>query len=194
MLKPTPQTEFKTAISRRFRQHSRKVVTALAIAASVVVLGLAVRSLVGRGESQDVFVYYTVSKTDLPIVVTERGNLESQVETTIACKVENVGTDRSGNYGTQIIHIVPNGGAVEEGQLLVEFDSATIRDRLDEQVLAHQKAISARTQAVAKYNNQLIQNDTAYAEAELAIKLAEARVGNVRRRGQRNPSVAQGRD
>ncbi len=137
----------------------------------ISVLGIGVRKMIGEGGNQQAFVFYEAKKTDLPIVVTERGSLESQVETTITCSVENVG-DR-GSSGTQIIFIVPNGSAVEEGQLLVEFDSATIRDRLDQQTLAYQKAISAKIQAVAKYDNQAIQNETTLAEAKLAIELAE---------------------
>jgi RND family efflux transporter MFP subunit len=140
---------------------------------AVITLVVAVWSMLGRGEGGEVFVYYPVARNDLPIVVTERGNLESQVETKITCQVENVSVDRSGNYGTQIIFIVPNGAAVKEGDLLVEFDSAAIRDRLDTQELAYQKAVSAKTQAVAKYENQLIQNETAEAEAELAVELAK---------------------
>ena len=145
--------------------------TLLVIVAAVAVLVAAVRNM-GTGDREESFVYYTASKTDLPIVVTERGNLESQQETTIRCQVENVGVDRSGSAGTQIIFIVPNGDAVAKDELVVEFDSATIRDRLETQSLAYQKAISAKTQAVAKYKNQLIQNETAEAEAALKVELA----------------------
>lgn len=134
-------------------------------------LGVGVRQLAGGNSNNEAFVFYPVKESDLPIVVTERGSLESQVETTITCRVENVG-DR-GSSGTQIIFIVPNGSAVEKDDLLVEFDSATIRDRLDQQTLAYQKATSAKTQAIAKYENQQIQNETTKAEAELAIELAD---------------------
>lgn len=149
----------------------RKSTAVFAVLGCLALLVVGVRQLVGGNSNQDAFVFYEVKKSDLPIVVTERGSLESQVETTITCRVENVG-DR-GSSGTQIIYIVPNGSAVEEGDLLVEFDSATIRDRLDQQTLAQQKAISARLQAVAKYDNQSIQNETTLAEAKLAIDLAQ---------------------
>ena len=151
----------------------RTVGAVLAILMAIVVLAAAANNIIGQGGREETFVYYTVAKTDLPIVVTERGSLESQVETTIRCEVENISVDRSGNYGTQIIFIVPNGAAVAKGDLLVELDSATIRDRLDTQTLDYQKAISAKTQATAKYKNQLLQNDTAEAEAELAVQLAK---------------------
>ncbi|MCA9217773.1 MAG: efflux RND transporter periplasmic adaptor subunit [Planctomycetales bacterium] len=80
--------------------------------------------------------------------------------------------DRSSN-GTQIISIVPNGDAVNEGQLVVELDAATIREKLDEQTVEHQKAVSAKIQAVAKYDNQLLQNKTTLATAKLAVELAK---------------------
>ncbi|MCA9141099.1 MAG: efflux RND transporter periplasmic adaptor subunit [Planctomycetales bacterium] len=143
----------------------------ISIIGCVALLGFGVMQLAGSGEAQGAFVFYEVKQTDLPIVVTERGNLESQVETTITCRVENIG-DRS-STGTQIIYIVPNGSAVEKDQLLVEFDSATIRDRLDEQTLSFQKATSSKTQAIAKYDNQVLQNQTALAEAELKKELAQ---------------------
>ncbi len=155
--------------SATFSQGRRGDLCVLCVAALVV----AISTLTRGGTGQQPYVFYTVNTTDLPFVVTERGSLESQVETTITCQVENVTVDRSGNAGTQIIYIVPNGSAVKKDDLLVEFDSATIRDRLDTQTLAYQKAISAKTQAVAKYNNQLIQNETAVSQAELEVELAE---------------------
>ena len=141
-----------------------------AILCCVGLLGAGLRTLVGNEDLSSSYVFYEVQRTDLPIVVTERGELSSQVETTITCSVENIG-DR-GSSGTQIIYIVPNGSAVEKDQLLVEFDSATIRDRLEELELAYQKATSSRIQAEAKYDNQILQNETALAEAQLAWELS----------------------
>lgn len=144
------------------------------IVAAVGLLAVAVWSMSRDfGDRGDEFLFFTVADADLPIVITERGNLEAQVETTIRCEVESLMRDSSGNYGTQIIFIVPNGSAVKEGELLVELDSASLRERLDEQVLRQQKAISALTQANARYDNQLLQNQTREAEAELKVELNE---------------------
>ena len=158
--------------SRDKKSPLRAAGTIAAILMALVVLAAAANNMIGKRGQDQSFVFYKVEKTDLPIVITERGSLESQVETTIRCQVENVAVDRSGNAGTQIIFIVPNGAAVSKGDLLVELDSATIRDRLDTQTLDYQKATSAKTQAAAKYKNQLLQNETAKAEAELAVELA----------------------
>ena len=149
----------------------RRMLAVLAVLCCVALLAIGVRQLASGNTNNEAYVFYPVKKTDLPIVVTERGSLESQVETTITCRVENV-SDR-GSSGTQIIFIVPNGSAVKKDDLLVEFDSATIRDRLDQQTLAYQKATSAKVQAIAKYENQILQNETSLAEANLAIELAE---------------------
>ena len=42
------------------------------------------------GDRGDEFLFFTVADTDLPIVITERGNLEAQVETPIRCEVESL--------------------------------------------------------------------------------------------------------
>ena len=146
----------------------------LLLAAGLAVLALSVRSLATNlsGPSQ-AFVYYTVARSDLPIVVTERGNLESQQETTIRCDVESRGYDRSGTSGTQIIFIVPNGSSVKQDDLLVELDSAQIREELADQEIDFEQAKAAEIQARAKRDNQITQNQTAKENAALQVKLAE---------------------
>lgn len=151
-----------------------KPVLGLAIVGSVVALAAASWSLFqDMGDTSQAYVYYTVEPSDLPIIVTERGNLESQLETKVLCEVENSSYDRSSSQGTQIIFIVPNGSAVEEGDLLVELDSAAIRDRLDSEQLAYDKYVSQRIQAQATYKNQITENETALAQAELRVQLAK---------------------
>lgn len=160
--------------SPSFWQFAWKPVLGLAIAASVVALGFASWTLFeDMGDTAQAYVYYTVEASDLPIVVTERGNLESQLETKVRCEVESSSYDRSGTNGTQIIFIVPNGSAAEEGDLLVELDSAGIRDRLDTEQLSFDRAVSQRIQAQATYDNQIIENLTNEAQAELRLELAK---------------------
>jgi len=118
-------------------------------------------------------VFHTVKRADLPIKVTESGSLQSQKTTELRCEVENL---RHGRAGTQILTIVPNGRNVKEGDLLVELDSAIIRERLDEQVLAMERAHSKQIQATVKYDQQKTQNETTLAEAELKVRLAELAV------------------
>ncbi|MGE0758613.1 MAG: efflux RND transporter periplasmic adaptor subunit [Pirellulaceae bacterium] len=153
---------------------ARRAVIAVPVIAGLAAVGyFGSHYFAGMNQPQQHFVFYEVTKADLPIVVTERGSLESQVRTEIRCEVENISVDRSGNYGTQIIFIVPNGSAVKAGDLLVELDSAAIRERLDLQTLNVQRATSIRIQAQAKYENQKTQNETLEAEAKLKLELAK---------------------
>jgi HlyD family secretion protein len=122
-----------------------------------------------RGESVGPLVYHTVARGDLSITVTERGSLESQQETRIVCEVETF----SGQSGTRIVWIVPNGKSVKKSDLLVELDSAPLRDRMDNQVVAHEQARAAQIQAASRYENQKSQNETALAAAKLKVELAE---------------------
>lgn len=116
-------------------------------------------------------VYYTVRQTDLPITVTERGNLESQDNVEIICEVDDVHGD--GVDGTAILSIVPNGSSVKKDELLVELDVTLHRDRLDSQVLETERARAEFIQAQAKFENQKTQNITMAADAKLAVALAK---------------------
>jgi len=140
----------------------------------VALLGAGVRALLSDStKANSALVFYTVKRGSLPIVVVERGNLESQFTEQVICEVENFGGERYGQSGTQILFIVPNGSSVKKGDLLVELDSAPLKERLDTQFLAMERAEAEKTQAEIRYTNQETQNTTALAEAELRVKLAQ---------------------
>jgi RND family efflux transporter MFP subunit len=150
----------------------RKLILAGLTLVGSVLLFQAVALVVGGMEGRDQpLVFYTVPRADLPITVTERGNLESQSKTEIACEVENISSSRNGNSGTQILYIVPNGSQVKEGDLLVDLDSAPIQEMLDQQVLEYAEEESEQIQAKVTYENQKSVNETTLAEAELAVVL-----------------------
>jgi len=164
-----PTVVVDTSRKRRRRIVLACVFAAVAIALFLVILGM-LDTVVAPSQP---LVFYTVKRADLPITVTERGNLESQKNTEIRCEVENLTYDRSGTSGTQIIYIVPNGTAVKKGDLLVELDSAPLREKLDEQYVVYEQAKAKMIQAQAQYENQITQNKTNLAEAELEKQLAE---------------------
>jgi HlyD family secretion protein len=146
----------------------------LAAVASLVLLGLGLRAvLTGATKADESLVYYTLRRGTLPIAVTERGNLESQQTEQIICEVENFGGDRSGMTGTQILFIVPNGSSVKKGDLLVELDAAPLKERLDAQFLVLQRVEAEMIQADSKFKNQMTQNETNLAEAQLLVDLAK---------------------
>jgi HlyD family secretion protein len=116
-------------------------------------------------------IFHTVTLGELPITVTERGNLESQNNVEIVCEVDDI--DGDGMAGTQIITIVPNGTSVKQGDLLIEFDSSRHRERLDRQILDTESARAAQIQAEAKCENQKSQNVTLLDDALLDVELAK---------------------
>ncbi|MHB0957421.1 MAG: efflux RND transporter periplasmic adaptor subunit [Pirellulaceae bacterium] len=152
----------------------RRWVLPVVVCAGLVLLGLGLREVLSDSTKADEsLVYYTVRRGTLPIVVTERGNLESQQTEEVTCEVENFGGDRTGQNGTQILFIVPNGSSVKKDDLLVELDSAPLKERLDAQFLALQRSDAEMIQANSKFDNQITQNETNLAEAELQVELCE---------------------
>ena len=71
--------------------------------------------------------FYTVKRGDFLISVVEGGTLQAVNEVAIRNEVE--GTAR-------IIYIVPEGSYVKKGDLLVELDSASAQDQVNNQLIA----------------------------------------------------------
>ncbi len=147
---------------------------AVAAATMLVVIGLTagLASLSSSAVEEDSsLVCFTVRKKDLPITVTERGTLESQQDVQVLCEVDDIHGD--GIYGTPILWIVENGSHVEEGDLIVQLDSSSHLERLDEQILATEQAQAKYIQAKIHYENHLTRSETAKAEAELNVQLTD---------------------
>jgi HlyD family secretion protein len=154
------------------RRKAYVALAAVGLVVALVLIGSAVME--GVTSSQRPLVLYPVARSELPITVTERGNLESQQKTEIVCEVENIGYERGGgSNGTQILFIVPNGKSVKEGDMLVELDSAPLRERLDNQEIQTEQARAEQIQAKAKHENQIDQNETTLREAQLQVELAK---------------------
>lgn len=141
----------------------------------VVALGLAGWNWSSRGAQGHAAisqaVWQEVERSDLEVVVLERGNLESQSNIEIICEVEDVRKDNIN--GTTILWMIPNGASVKEGDLVVELDANPMQEALDDQILFTENALAEKIQAEANLKNQLTMNATAKAEAELLIRLAE---------------------
>jgi HlyD family secretion protein len=121
--------------------------------------------------SENHAVWQAVNRSDLEVVVLERGSLESQESIELFCEVEDVRKDNIN--GTTIQWMVPNGASVKQGDLVIELDSTPMQDALDEQILLTEDALAEKIEAETNLKNQLTVNATAEAEAQLQIKLAE---------------------
>lgn len=123
------------------------------------------------GSADQQLLYYTVARGDLPIAVTERGTIESQENVQVLCEVDDIPNDNL--RGTPIRWIIANGASVNKGDLIVELESQGHVERLDRQILSREKALAEQIEANAKYDNQLTQNETMEANADLELELAK---------------------
>jgi len=104
-------------------------------------------------------------RVDPPLLVTvkrgffvheilERGNIDSARNTDIQCRVE------SASAGTlTILYVIPEGSIVEEGELLVELDSAMLRENLQSQETSVNAGEALLVQAEARLKTSEIQLD-----------------------------------
>jgi len=85
--------------------------------------------------------------------VLERGSIDSARNTDIQCRVES---QAAGNNLT-IIYVIPEGTLVEEGDLLIELDSSTLVENVQNQEMSVFAAQSSLTSLVASLRSSEIQ-------------------------------------
>lgn len=169
LAKPPIRSQRRNPRSKRGVIHAFQF---LVTAVAVPVVGFTLSALFFGPEDSigDNVLLGTAATQKMQVTVIERGNLQSQANREIHCEVDDV--QRDGINGTPIQWIIANGSSVNEGDLLVELESAPMREALDEQILETEDARSTKIQADANYSNQIVQNETSKAEAELKVQLA----------------------
>ncbi len=116
------------------------VVAALGIAAVLVGVPGMSKPLTGLfASSRTDVIPYEVRRANLPVTVTERGQLESSYNQDVLCQVEGQ---------TTIISILPEGSPVTKGQLVCELDSSVLSDNLTNQRITTQGAESSYLNAM----------------------------------------------
>lgn len=165
-----PRTEpLDPRVAARRRRRRAALVSGLVVG-TLALVALAVVWRADATQASHDYVYYAVHPVDLPIAVTERGTMESQNNVDVICEVDDVPGD--GVYGTPILWIVENGVHVQKGDLVVELDASSHQERLDRQILSTEQARAKEIQARVNYENRITRNETALAEAELAVDMA----------------------
>ena len=111
---------------------------------------------------------YQVKSGDLIIDVLESGSVESSDSQVIKSGVEG---------RTTIISIVPEGTIiteedVENGKILVELDSAELREKEAQQEVTVQSSVADLTDASASFEIQIKQNESNLKQGELKVKFA----------------------
>jgi HlyD family secretion protein len=115
----------------------------------------------GRGGAE---ITAMVTRTDLPITVTERGQLESARTVISKCEVEG--------DSSKIVFLVPEGNHVKKGEVVVRFDSDKIRRAVSEQEIKYQTADGKAKAAKEELDVQKNKGESEIAKAKLALALA----------------------
>jgi len=111
---------------------------------------------------------YTVRRGDLPIIVTEGGDIKAIKSEDIMSKVEG---------RTTIISIVDEGTLitpedVNEGKVLVELDSSDIKQKLTQQEITFLTTEASYTEAKEALDIQIKQNDSDIKAGEMKVRFA----------------------
>lgn len=105
----------------------------------------------------------TVAPRTFNVVLKEKGELKAAKSTDIKCEVEGRST---------IISLIPEGTAVQKGDLLVELASDNIEDRIRQEELKESNAFTEFESAKTEVEIQRDKNASEIRRAELAIELA----------------------
>ncbi|MBI1175848.1 HlyD family efflux transporter periplasmic adaptor subunit [bacterium] len=108
--------------------------------------------------------YYDVKRGNLLVSVVEGGSLEAVTETTVRNMVE--GTAR-------IIRIVPEGTYVKKGDLLVELDSSSAQDQVNQQMITVRRAELELTNALKQLDIAASQTNSDFTAAKIQLELAK---------------------
>ncbi len=123
----------------------------------------------GTQASQE-FVLHDVKSQDLDMVVMERGSLESAKNVDLVCEVEARSPQSA---ATTILQIVKEGTHVEKGTLVVELDSASLKDQITQQQIKVEQAKSQLTKATTELEITKSQGDSDIQTAQIAVDLSE---------------------
>jgi HlyD family secretion protein len=132
----------------------------------VVVIGLAILLIRGSGANDPaLLVYHTVKRGDFLVSIIEGGTLKAVNEVMVRCEMEGV---------SRIISIVPEGTVAHKGDLLVELDSADLRERISSQEVVFQNTQFAYIQAKENLAIQKSVVESSIKSAELLVEFAKS--------------------
>ncbi len=150
---------------------ARRTLLILICVVAVVVIGaFGVQRQRGSGSngSQEGTGLFAVKRGALAITVTESGSIK-------AVKTKDIKSEVEGR--TTIVSIVPEGTVitqedVDNGKVLVELDSSTLKEQLSQREIELTSAEASYADANESYLIQVKQNESDIAAAELKVKFA----------------------
>jgi HlyD family secretion protein len=156
--------KIRTAL-RSLWQMARKRPRTAAVTTLVLLLvaGWVLHRFSGTDATQ--YIYYPVKRNDFLVSIIEGGTLKAVREVTVRSELEGV---------ARILSIVPEGTNVHKGDLLVELDSADLRERVSAQEVTFQNAQFAFVQAKENLAIQKSTVESNIKDAELKLEFARS--------------------
>lgn len=161
----TPETGVRTPEGSR---RKRKPLNLAVLAGVVLLVGYGVVRLLfsfraGEGVV-DGELTYRVTRGDLRISFTERGEVKAAKSVEVISQVEGV---------TRIVSVVPEGTFVEKGDILIELDSSELTQAINQQEIAVETAEANYLQAQKQVEIQKSLNASSLDQARLDLELAK---------------------
>ena len=152
----------KISVPRRFLQflRARPLLSVLGVVALVAIAALVFRPTKNPASQNS---YHTVKRGDFLVSLVEGGTLRAVVETVVRCELE--GTSR-------ILSIIPEGTSVKKGDLLVELDGTSIKDKIAAQAVTVRSAEFAGIKAREDLSIQKLTSDASINDADLKVEFA----------------------
>ncbi len=107
--------------------------------------------------------YYTVKRGDFLVSLVEGGTLRAVQELIIRNELEG---------GTTIVSVVPEGTTVKQGDLLVELDSSSLKEKIANQEVSVQNAEGSYSKAKEDLEIQRLTMDASVKDAVLKVEFA----------------------
>jgi HlyD family secretion protein len=127
-------------------------------------LALAFSLRPGSGTTSSTDALYTVRKGDLRISVIETGTLKATKSVDIVSELEGQSV---------LLHLVPEGTHVQEGELLAELDASNLEERTTQQHISYEKARASWVEAKENFEIQKNQCESDIKVVELKVVFAE---------------------
>ncbi len=158
-----------------FTKRSKKLRNGILAAVAVTVVGgIAWAKFSANNSPDEAEPLFKVRKGDLQISVLEAGRIQAQKSVSLSCEMDGgrEGSRGGSQGGITIISIVPEGTLAKEGDVLVELDSADLRERIDSQEITVNSAEAGLRTAEEAFDIQKNQNDSYIRAAELSRDFA----------------------
>jgi len=146
----------------------KRILIAVVVIAGVLGLWRVFYGQSGKAVAKSSEALYTVKRQDLVISVTESGSIKASNAVTIRSEVEG---------RTTIVNVVPEGTIlteqdVAEGKVILELDTSSIKQDLNQQQIQYNSAMADLTDAKENLEIQRNQNESDIQQGILTVKFA----------------------